>query len=134
MKIDVSNGEIIDKITILEIKLEKIKNPVKLGNVQTEYDLLTQCLAEIGVDRDNKLFTQLKDVNLKLWEIEDLLRIKEQKNEFDSEFIELARAVYFTNDERAEIKKEINKLSGSSLFEEKEYVDYKKADRSRKDK
>jgi len=128
MRIEVSNGEIIDKITILEIKLEKIKSPEKLDNVRKEYDLLTQCMAEIGVDSDNTLFKQLKDVNLKLWEIEDLLRIKEQKKEFDTEFIELARAVYFTNDERAEIKKEINKASGSSLFEEKEYVDYKKAD------
>ena len=127
MKIEVSNGEIIDKITILEIKLEKVKNAEKLKNIQTEYDLLIKHLPELGVDQEHDLFIQLKAVNLKLWEIEDLLRIKEQKKEFDAEFIELARSVYFTNDDRAEIKKEINKLSGSTLFEEKEYVDYKKA-------
>ena len=128
MKIEVSNGEIIDKITILEIKLEKVKNAEKLKNIKTEYDLLTKHITELGVGQDHDLFIQLKTVNLKLWEIEDLLRIKEQKKEFDAEFIELARLVYFTNDDRAEIKKEINKLSGSTLFEEKEYVDYKKAD------
>jgi len=127
MKIEVSNGEIIDKITILEIKLEKVKNTEKLKNIKTEYDLLTKHITELGVGQDHDLFIHLKTVNLKLWEIEDLLRIKEQKKEFDAEFIELARLVYFTNDNRAEIKKEINKLSGSTLFEEKEYVDYKKA-------
>jgi len=127
MKIEVSNGEIIDKITILEIKLEKVKNVEKLKNIQTEYDLLIKHLSEIGIGRVHDFFIKLKAVNLTLWEIEDLLRIKEQKKEFDAEFIELARSVYFTNDDRAEIKKEINKLSGSTLFEEKEYVDYKKA-------
>ena len=125
MKIEVSNGEIVDKITILEIKLEKIKNPEKLQNVKKEYDLLKVCLTDIGLDSDHHLYKQLKEVNLKLWDIEDLLRIKEQKKVFDAEFIELARSVYFTNDVRAEIKKEINNLLGSNLFEEKEYVDYK---------
>lgn len=126
MKIEVSNGEIIDKITILEIKLEKIKNPEKLKNVKNEYDLLNEYIPQIGVTREHDLYKSLKEINLKLWDIEDLLRVKEQKQEFDTEFIELARSVYFTNDTRAEIKKEINHLSGSSLFEEKEYVDYKK--------
>ncbi|MCL2062990.1 MAG: DUF6165 family protein [Candidatus Cloacimonetes bacterium] len=128
MKIEVSNGEIIDKISILEIKLEKIQNPEKLQNVKVEYELLTKHFAELGLDNNHVLYQKLKSINLKLWDIEDLLRIKEQKKEFDNDFIELARSVYFTNDERAEVKKEINHLSGSSLFEEKEYVDYKNKD------
>jgi len=126
MKIEVSNGEIIDKITILKIKLDKIQNQEKLINIKKEFDLLEDYMPQIGVTEDHKLFQQLKDINLKLWDIEDKLRIKESKKEFDKEFIELARSVYFTNDDRAMIKKEINHLSGSELFEEKEYVDYKK--------
>jgi len=125
MKIEVSNGEIIDKITILEIKLEKIQNVDKRRNVQAEYDLLSQHFSELGIDSGHKLYQELKMINLKLWDIEDKLRIKEQRKEFDAEFIELARQVYFTNDERAMVKRQINELSGSTLFEEKEYVEYK---------
>ncbi len=125
MQIEVSNGEIIDKITILKIKLEKIKNPDKLINIQKEYDLLSRFMNLIKVDELNPLFVQLYQINLKLWEIEDQLRIKESKREFDADFITLARSVYFTNDERADVKREINTISGSDLFEEKEYVDYK---------
>lgn len=125
MQIEVSNGEIIDKITILKIKLEKIKNQEKLINIQKEYDLLSQFMGKIKVEEAHPLFIQLYQINLKLWEIEDQLRIKESKKEFDADFITLARSVYFTNDERAEVKREINTISGSDLFEEKEYVDYK---------
>lgn len=125
MQIEVSNGEIIDKITILKIKLEKIKNQEKLINIQKEYDLLSQFMQKIRVDESHPLFQNLYQINLKLWEIEDHLRIKELNKEFDAEFITLARSVYFTNDERADVKREINNISGSELFEEKEYVDYK---------
>jgi len=126
MQIEVSNGEIIDKITILEIKLQRIKNLDKILQVQKEYDLLVQNLTILKIDQEHPLYQKLKMINIKLWEIEDKLRIKEQKQEFDQDFINLARSVYFTNDERAEIKKEINHLSGSLLFEEKEYVEYQK--------
>lgn len=125
MQIEVSNGEIIDKITILKIKLEKIKNQEKLINIQKEYDLLSQFMQKIRVEETHHLFQNLYQINLKLWEIEDHLRIKELNKEFDAEFITLARSVYFTNDERADVKREINNISGSELFEEKEYVDYK---------
>jgi predicted nuclease with TOPRIM domain len=124
MLIEVSNGEIIDKITILEIKLTKIKNPEKLKNIKKEFDLLYVNLSKLGIDQNHDLYNRLKEINLKLWDIEDLLRIKEQKKEFDDEFIQLARSVYVSNDKRAEIKREINALSDSYLSEEKEYVDY----------
>jgi len=125
MKIEVSNGEIIDKITILKIKLEKIKNPDKLVNIQKENDLLHDYMQMIKVDENHPLFQKLYEINLKLWEVEDLLRIKETRKEFDQEFIELARSVYFINDNRAAVKRDINQVSGSDLFEEKEYVNYK---------
>lgn len=125
MKIDISTGELVDKVTILAIKLEKFKDEVKKGNVKKEYDILTVPMNSAGITVDSKEFKDLKGVNLKLWHIEDDIRIKEQKKEFDAEFIELARAVYFTNDVRAEIKKDINLRYNSELVEEKEYVDYK---------
>lgn len=126
MKIDISTGELVDKVTILAIKLEKFKDEVKKANVKKEYDILTVPMNAAGISVDSKEFKDLKEVNLKLWHIEDDIRIKEQKKEFDTEFIELARSVYFTNDVRAEIKKDINLRYNSELVEEKEYVDYKK--------
>jgi len=126
MNIDISTGELVDKVTILAIKLEKFKDDVKKTNVKKEYDILLIPMNSAGITVDSKEFKDLKDVNLKLWHIEDDIRIKEQKKEFDSEFIELARSVYFTNDVRAEIKKEINLRYNSELVEEKEYVEYKK--------
>ncbi len=126
MKIEISTGELVDKVTILAIKLEKFKDEAKKANVKKEYDILTIPMNSAGITVNSKEFKDLKDVNLKLWHIEDDIRIKEQKKEFDSEFIELARSVYFTNDVRAEIKKEINLKYKSDLIEEKEYVDYKK--------
>ena len=125
MKIEVSNGEVIDKITILEIKLEKITAHEKLQNIRKEYNMLTFLLPELGIEKSHPLYKDLKNINLELWDIEDRLRIKEKRQEFDDEFIKLARSVYFKNDRRAEIKKEINRLSNSLLTEEKEYVDYK---------
>jgi len=126
LKIDVSIGELVDKVTILSIKLEKFSDQQKKANVEKEYNILRQYMNEIGVTVNSDEFTRLKTVNLKLWHIEDDIRIKEAKQEFDDEFIKLARSVYFENDERAAIKKEINLNFNSDLVEEKEYVNYKK--------
>lgn len=125
MKIDISIGELVDKVTILSIKREKISNPDKRKNIQKEYDILLKPMQECGIDIDSDEFIKLKTINLELWEIEDLIRIKEAAKAFDEEFIKLARSVYFTNDKRAEIKKDINLSYNSDLVEEKEYVDYK---------
>jgi len=125
MKIDISIGELVDKVSILSIKLEKIKNPVKLKNIKKEYDLLYASLQNIGITKDSKDFKNLVQVNLSLWDIEDKIRIKEANKEFDDNFIQLARSVYFENDKRAEIKKQINLSFGSDLIEEKEYIQYK---------
>ena len=125
MKIDISIGELVDKVTILSIKLEKISNPEKRKNIQNEYDKLIKPMENCGITIDSDEFSQLKNVNLKLWDIEDQIRIKEADKAFDAEFIELARSVYFINDDRAEIKKRINLAYNSDLVEEKEYVDYK---------
>jgi len=124
MKIEVSIGEIVDKITILSIKLKKIKNEEKLKNIRKEFEILKLSLKELSISTNLTEFTRLKEVNLKLWDIEDKIRIKEAKQEFDDEFIQLARSVYFENDKRSEIKKDINLKFGSDLIEEKEYVKY----------
>jgi len=126
MKIEISTGELVDKVTILAIKLEKFKDEAKKANVKKEYDILTVPMNSAGIKVNSKEFQALKEVNLKLWHIEDDIRIKEQKKEFDKDFIELARSVYFINDDRAQIKKDINLKYKSDLVEEKEYVDYKK--------
>jgi hypothetical protein len=126
MKIEISTGELVDKVTILAIKLEKFKDEAKKANVKKEYDILTVPMNSAGIKVSSKEFQALKEVNLKLWHIEDDIRIKEQKKEFDKDFIELARSVYFINDDRAQIKKDINLKYKSDLVEEKEYVDYKK--------
>ncbi len=126
MKIDISIGELVDKLTILSIKLEKISDAAKLKNCKNEYDILLKPMEECGIKTDSDEFTKLKSVNLELWEIEDKIRIKELKQEFDDGFIELARSVYFKNDDRADAKREINIKYKSELVEEKEYVNYKK--------
>jgi len=125
MKIDVSIGELVDKVSILKIKLKKVKNEDKLKNIKKEYDLLKVSMEQCGITTDSKYFKRLEQVNSRLWVIEDDIRIKESKQEFDDGFIRLARSVYFENDERAALKKEINLKYGSDLIEEKEYVDYK---------
>lgn len=127
MKIDVSIGELVDKVTILAIKLSKIKDGGKLKNIKMEYELLKVSMESIGITEDSEEFLHLKAVNLNLWEIEDKIRIKEKNKEFDDEFIQLARSVYLENDKRFDLKKEINLKYGSELIEEKEYVDYKKS-------
>jgi len=126
MQIEVSNGEIIDKITILEIKLKMIKTPAKLLNIKREYDQLVTLMNDIGINLSHKLYKELYEINKELWDIEDRLRIKELSQEFDEDFIKLARLVYYTNDKRFIIKKKINEITRSLLVEEKEYVEYKK--------
>jgi hypothetical protein len=125
MKIEVSIGELVDKVTILEIKLEKFKNAEKLANVKKEYDLLKTDMENQGIFNNSEVYLRLKEVNTRLWHIEDDIRIEENKKCFGEKFIQLARSVYVENDKRADIKKEININYGSYLLEEKEYVDYK---------
>ena len=124
--VPVSFGELIDKITILEIKAERIGDAAKVANVRTELDMLDATWAahaasgtDIGDER-----ARLRAVNEALWDIEDRIRMKEKAKAFDAEFIELARSVYVRNDERAAVKREINLKLGSTLVEEKSYQDY----------
>lgn len=125
MKIEVSNGEILDKLSILEIKSRKILDEDKLINVEIERRSLLPMYGLISTTEEiRSKFDDLIKVNSMLWEIEDKIREKEYKKEFDNEFIELARSVYKTNDVRSSIKKEINILSNSNLVEEKSYVKY----------
>ena len=122
MYIEVSTGEVADKISILVIKNDKIKDTTQLANVQKELSALVESFpAEILID---KLYTELSVINFQLWRIEDNIREKERLGEFDAEFIQLARDVYFTNDRRAFIKKEINIKYGSDIIEEKSYNPY----------
>ncbi len=116
----------IDKITILEIKTERIRDSVKLSNVQAELELLSQVrIDSLGkVSEIASLAAELRSVNEQLWEIEDQIRGKERDGDFDAEFIQLARSVYKTNDLRAKIKQKINALAGSRIKEEKSYQQY----------
>ena len=126
ISIEISPGELIDKITILEIKLERIKDSSKLENVKREYEILTA--TGNGVLETSSqlvgLSAELKTVNERLWEIEDDIRQYERDKDFSEKFIELARSVYVVNDERSRLKREINDLLGSSLIEEKSYAAY----------
>ncbi len=126
IKVPVSPGEVLDKITILEIKSERMDDPEKVANVRIELKLLQDTWAAIITDDDTShdLHAQLKEINEALWEIEDDIRDKERVKEFDERFIELARAVYFTNDKRSEVKKKLNLHLGSQIVEEKSYQDY----------
>ena len=118
-----SLGELIDKITILEIKKVKMTG-TKLKNVTKELELLTSILKNKNLEINLDLVNHLKEVNNSLWEIEDRIRIKESDQEFDRDFIQLARSVYKENDKRADIKKEINMKYNSELIEEKSYETY----------
>jgi len=129
MNIEVSTGEIFDKVTILEVKLMNIpvSEEYKLENVKKEYEKLKFIYEVTDYHTNNELHdlvAALFNTNSTLWHIEDNLRIKEKNKEFDNDFIQLARSVYFTNDKRANIKKEINKLTKSELIEEKSYEKY----------
>ena len=124
--VPVSHGELIDKLTILEIKSERIDDPAKLTNIHNELDALNgawQSDPAAAIDITDPR-SRLKAINEALWEIEDEIRIKEKAQAFDARFIELARSVYVTNDQRAEVKREINKKLGSTLIEEKSYQPY----------
>jgi hypothetical protein len=126
LRVEVSAGELLDKLTILEIKAARIDDPAKRANVERELQVLRAAWAaapESRVDIAEPL-ARLKGVNEALWDIEDDIRRKERRQEFDAEFIRLARAVYHTNDRRAAIKRELNDRLGSALVEEKSYAPY----------
>lgn len=121
----VSNGEILDKFSILTIKQNQITDLNKLNNINTEINTLSSIVNEILEKYSlQKTYHMLQSANQKLWDIEDKIRIKEKNQEFDDDFIQLARNVYRTNDERADIKKQINHISCSEIIEEKSYEKY----------
>ena len=127
MKVEISNGELLDKITILELKLNRIKDKDKLVNIQKEFDTLNSLAQELFEKHDSylqNLYVELSSINGRLWDIEDWIRECEKENRFDKEFVELARSVYITNDKRSEVKKTINILTNSGLVEEKSYNNY----------
>ena len=123
VSVPISFGELWDKYTILLIKQNKIKDETKLNFVILEIKLLDELMNNF-LYNENELFINLYDINQKLWDIEDKIRIKEKNKSFDNEFIELARSVYYKNDIRAEIKKQINILFDSNIHEVKYYVNY----------
>jgi len=124
--IPVSIGELLDKLSILHIKKQRIHNSEKLEKVNQEYELLHKASKPFLGDKDFfNLYDDLITTNSKLWDIEDQIRVFEKNQNFNEEFIELARAVYYTNDERFEIKNKINLLSNSEIQEQKSYEDYK---------
>ena len=127
MKIEISNGELLDKISILELKILKIKDEEKLINVHKEFDTLNPLVVELFENYDGQLqnhYLELAKINGELWDIEDWIRDCEREKRFDKEFVELARSVYITNDKRCEVKKLINILTSSGLVEEKSYKEY----------
>jgi hypothetical protein len=123
MKIEVSNGEIIDKLTIIQIKLERIKDEAKLINLQKEYNELNEVSSSI-ISASDELYRSLYEINCELWDIEDHIRDLERKKDFGDDFIATARAVYVKNDRRSEIKRAINIKTSSGLIEEKSYEKY----------
>ena len=123
---EISAGELLDKISILEIKLERIKDKNSQEEIIKEYNILkeTQNSSIEFTDKIKELFESIKETNLDLWKIEDKIRICEKNKDYGKNFIELARGVYFTNDKRSKIKSEINKILGSNIKEMKQYVKY----------
>jgi len=126
MEIEVSNGDLVDKVSILRIKLERISSSEKLFNIKKEFDLLYDKMVSIAITEESAEYQRLLEINKRLWNIEDRIRYKESEKKFDDEFIDLARQVYIENDKRSEVKREINIHTGSILIEEKEYVTYRK--------
>ena len=126
VNIEISIGEFFDKITILEIKKKRIHDKAKLDNINNELDALNALLDNLPFSRADiqEEFDELKAINEKLWVIEDDIRDKESTKEFDQDFIELARSVYFTNDRRSDVKRSINLKLGSNFIEEKSYEEY----------
>ena len=123
---EISAGELLDKISILEIKLDKIKSKNSQEEISKEYRILkeAQDLNIKTTEKIKQLFRKIKEVNLNLWDIENEIRIYEKKKDFGKKFTELSRAVYFNNDKRAKIKSEINEILGSNIKEIKQYADY----------
>lgn len=125
ISVPVSIGELIDKLSILRVKQQKITNEEKLNYVNKEFELLFNLSWEyLKEENISTIYDELVDTNLSLWEIEDRLRILEKEQKFDEEFIQLARQVYFTNDDRFKLKNQINTLLSSEIREIKEYVKY----------
>jgi hypothetical protein len=126
VNIPISLGELLDKISILEIKNKKILDESKILNIKKELNDLKKVLDEfnINLSETNSLYNKLYKINLTLWEVEDSIRVLEKNEDFGEKFIELARAVYITNDQRFEVKNDINKLFNSEYVEEKSYEDY----------
>lgn len=126
IQVEVSPGELFDKITILEIKLERISDKGKLINLKKEYEILTKVRKEKihSSDQLERLVAELKSMNERLWTVEDEIRDCERQKDFGKEFIAFARTIYKTNDRRASIKREINELLNSNIFEEKSYRKY----------
>jgi len=123
---EISPGELLDKISILEIKLEKVKDKDRQKRIKNEYDILKK-VQNSSIEMSDKikdLYRSVGNVNIKLWDIEDKIRICEQNKDFGKNFIELARGVYFNNDKRAELKNEINEILKSNIREIKQFVDY----------
>ncbi|MAH02322.1 MAG: hypothetical protein CMI70_00760 [Candidatus Pelagibacter sp.] len=123
---EISSGELLDKLSILEIKLNKIKKPIFLQEVKKEYDLLNKTKNNNinSSDKIDILYKNLKEINEKLWKIENEIRLCEKNSDFNDKFVQLARNVYFENDKRAKIKLEINKVLGSNIKEVKQYTEY----------
>ena len=129
MKVEVSNGELLDKLSILELKLKNIKDNGKLINIKNEHGGLSPLcnnLFDNYGDELRSLYIKLSEINAELWKIEDDISECERANDFGQTFIDLARAVYYVNDDRSDVKKEINIFTGSDLVEEKSYEEYKK--------
>ena len=127
MLVEISNGELLDKISILELKLLKIEDKEKLVNIQKEFDTLNPLVVDLFEQHDGQLqnhYLELAKINGQLWDIEDWIRDCEREKRFDKEFVELARSVYITNDKRCEVKKLINLMTSSGLVEEKSYKEY----------
>jgi len=123
MQIEVSNGEIADKLAIIEIKLERIKDTLKQANLQKEYEILNKAVCAI-IDKKHPLYVDLYNINNQLWDIEDHIRDLERAKNFSDDFIQTARSVYFINDKRSDVKRKINEMTGSNLTEEKSYEQY----------
>lgn len=125
MKVEISNGELIDKLSILNIKLRNIKDDEKLSNINKEYSELNEIASELfKIDGVLKLYNELIEINSRLWDIEDSIRWKEKEKKFDEEFVYYARNVYITNDIRFKLKCKINELTKSYFVEEKSYESY----------
>ncbi len=123
IEVEISPGELIDKLTILEIKLENIRDEAKIANIRFEYDYLSEVCQKAIEDTDEikSLRSQLKEVNQTIWRVEDLVREHEKRKEFGAEFVELARTAYLSNDSRSIAKRQINDILNSNLIEEKSH-------------